>query len=445
MKPLSSVEGRRALEVVVCLEDSILDVIHLRTPGHVRAGHDPGCQVVLPAEALGGQGSMVLASLDATGQAYAARALDASGVMRPIEAQENISLESAKLRVFVRTVPDTQTATRGGWGIDNHTLRVVGASLAGHLLFVWLLLAIPPDARAVNGMDFYRQNRFVKVTAIPNEAEKLEQQKATGTGPQGADEGAQAAAHTGASGKMGKPEITTKGMTAYRGDKPVDKPGPANLRDWVSTRGPLGVIRATDWSPITGTDEQWGSKDKWAYGGDLGAPAGDGGGFGGAGYIGNGPGGCPPGTRHCNGDSIGSGRWNTIGNGPGDGYTGTGPGAHLGPRGHNPGVPPKIGQPVVGPDGLDKAIIKRYIRNRIEAIGYCYEKQLTVNGSIGGTITVEFVIAPSGAVISARGDGSVGSRDVDSCVLEQVRGIQFPKNDGMTNVKYPFTFHAAGQ
>ena len=99
----------------------------------------------------------------------------------------------------------------------------------------------------------------------------------------------------------------------------------------------------------------------------------------------------------------------------------------------------------MGPDGLDKQIIKRYIRERLEAISYCYERQLNVRSNLGGTITVEFVIGPQGGVISARGDGTAGAREVDECVLGQVRGIQFPRSAGMTNVRYPFTFHTAGQ
>jgi TonB family protein len=104
-----------------------------------------------------------------------------------------------------------------------------------------------------------------------------------------------------------------------------------------------------------------------------------------------------------------------------------------------------IGPIKVGADGLDKAIIKRHIHDRIAAISYCYEKQLSVRANLGGTITVEFVIGPTGAVISARGDGTAGAADVDACVLAQVRGIQFPRSEGMTNVKYPFTFHTTGQ
>ena len=445
MKPLSSVEGLRALEVVVCLEDSILDVIHLRTPGQVRAGHDPGCQVVLPAETLGGRGSIVLASLDATGQAYAARALDDSGALQALEPKDNISLEAGKLRVFVRTVPDTQTAARGGWGLDAHTLQVVAASVVGHLVFVGLLLAIPPDARAVNGLDFYAKERFIRLQSKPLEESKQELQKSTQPGSVGRDAGEQAAAHSGDPGKMGRPDTRTTGRTSFKGEQKVDRPGNVSARDWVSNRGPLGIIRATDFSPILGNDEQWASKDRWAYGSDMAAAPGDGPGSFGAGHQGTSTGGCPPGTRYCNGDSIGSGKWPTIGHGPGDRFEGSGPGTSLRPRGKNDHMPVIIHPPRVDDGGLDKAIIKRYIRDQIAAISYCYEKQLTVQAQLGGTISVEFVIGPNGAVISARGDGTAGSPAVDACVLDEVRSIQFPRSDGMTNVKYPFTFHTTGQ
>jgi TonB family protein len=442
MKPLSSVEGRRALEVVVCLEDSILDVIHLRAPGQVRAGRDPGCQVVLPADT---PENMVLASMDATGQGYAARALDASGGLRPIEPNENVSLESGRLRVFVRTVPDTQSVAGGGWGLDRQSLRVVAASLLGHLAFVWLLLAIPPDARAVNGMDFYRENRLIKLNSKPTEDALQQAPKRDGQGTSAPAEGAQAAAHSGPSGKMGDPQTTSKGATALKGTDLVDKMSASERRQWASTQGLLGVMRATDWSPITGGDQLSGSKEIVAYGGDLGAPIGDSYGSLGAGYKDTGTGGCPPDAKYCSDRTIGSGRWKTIGNGPGDGFEGTGPGARLHGRGHDPVPLPKIDGAIVGPDGLDKNIIRRYVRAQLAAIGYCYERQLTVQENLGGTVTVEFVIGPTGAVISARSEGSVGSAEVDACVVAEVRKIDFPRSEGMTNVRYPFTFHAAGQ
>lgn len=446
MKPLSS-EGTRALEVVVCLEDSIIDVIHLRGPGQVRAGHDPGCQVTLPAEALGGSGSLVLASMDATRQAYVALALDGVGGLRPLTAEDNVSLESGKLRVFVRTVPDTQTVARGGWGLDGQALKVAGASLAGHLLFVWLLLAIPHDARAVNGMDFWRQDRLVRITNVPKEdlPPPPPPPGAKGNSGERAPEGASTAANTGPNGKMGKPDVVAKGSTSLKGTDKIDKPS-GNVRDWVSSRGLLGVMKSTDWSPITSGDQQFASNEKWAYGGDRDAAPGDGTGTIGTGYDGTGTGGCPPGAKYCTDGTIGTGgRLPTIGISGSSGWQGQGPGGGLHPRDHRPEGPMTVGPIHVEPDGLDKAIIKQYIHQRIAAISYCYERQLSVHDALGGTITVEFVIGPNGAVISARGDGSAGAAAVDACVLGEVRGIQFPRSAGLTNVKYPFTFHTAGQ
>jgi len=288
---------------------------------------------------------------------------------------------------------------------------------------------------------------YEQVSSVTNEAALLEQQKQEQAhGATGAPSGTQSAAHDGPTGKMGTPDTTTTGMTAIAGNKPTDRPGPSNVRQWVSGKGVLGVMQSTDMSALFGGDEEWGSKKKYAYGGDLDATAGNGHGSFGMATQGVDRGGCPPGTKYCNGDSIGSGDYPTIGGpGPRDGFTGTGPGSRLRPRGKTDHLPPTMGPPVVGPDGLDKAIVRRYIRNRLEAIGYCYEKQLTVNGTLGGTITVDFVIGKNGAVISARAEGGVGSPAVDACVKAQVLGIQFPASESLTNVRYPFTFHTAGQ
>ena len=54
---------------------------------------------------------------------------------------------------------------------------------------------------------------------------------------------------------------------------------------------------------------------------------------------------------------------------------------------------------------LDKNIIRRYIRQKLPQIQYCYEKQLVVKQNLSGTVTTQFVISGTGAVISAKASG----------------------------------------
>ena len=160
-------------------------------------------------------------------------------------------------------------------------------------------------------------------------------------------------------------------------------------------------------------------------------------GFGGAG------GGCalPP----CG--IIGAGRYGTIGNGDrvGDDWNGGigGKGPHG--RGHTPGPPgTTIGRPISG-GGLDKAIIKRYIKRNLDKFAYCYEHELLGKPGIEGEVAVDFFISATGSVQQATGGGF--DPTVASCVAGVIKSIEFPKptDGGGVQVHYPFNFRAPGK
>jgi hypothetical protein len=138
--------------------------------------------------------------------------------------------------------------------------------------------------------------------------------------------------------------------------------------------------------------------------------------------------------------------YGTIGTGEhaGSGYRGPG-GMGNGIGRHVPVVPrPTIGQPTGG-DGLDKSIIRRYIKRNIDKIAYCYEHELLAHSTLAGEITVQFFITPSGTVTGAKGAGF--DPTVATCVAGVIGDIEFPKpkSGGGVTVNYPFTFHPAGQ
>ena len=100
------------------------------------------------------------------------------------------------------------------------------------------------------------------------------------------------------------------------------------------------------------------------------------------------------------------GSQNSMGSGIGDG-TGTGTGTGYGVRGaQDAGQVPavKVGDPSAQ-DGLDKAIIRRYIKRNVQKIQYCYEKELISNPQLAGTVTVRFTIGTDGAVSQSTGHG----------------------------------------
>jgi Ca-activated chloride channel family protein len=152
--------------------------------------------------------------------------------------------------------------------------------------------------------------------------------------------------------------------------------------------------------------------------------------------------------------TIGIGSYGTVGHGSSS-AKGSGYGRGFG-RGDDLAAPQKkeaaravrpavrIGAAVVR-GSLDKAIIRRYIRKRLPAVKHCYEKQLTREPELEGTVTVKFVINAQGKVTSVVVKG-LGNETVEKCVGSAIKSIEFPATgDGsIVQVSYPFVFRYAG-
>jgi hypothetical protein len=175
-----------------------------------------------------------------------------------------------------------------------------------------------------------------------------------------------------------------------------------------------------------------------AWGGLLGNEIGEmQGGFG-YGRVGTGPGG---GTGI---GTIGTGRSGTIGHGrgPGSGY-GIG-GGRRGMARRQDAVPQVLIGKAEAAGGLDKNIIRRYIRRRLPQIRYCYEKRLLVVKDLAGQVDIDFTIDAGGLVETSSGSGM--DPEVSSCVAGAIKSVQFPKppGGGAVSVRYPFHFRPAG-
>lgn len=91
--------------------------------------------------------------------------------------------------------------------------------------------------------------------------------------------------------------------------------------------------------------------------------------------------------------------------------------------------------------GLDKDQIAAVINRHIGEVIYCYEKGLQVRPDLKGRVGVKFVINGGGAVSTASvASSSLGSAQVEGCIISRLKGWQFPKPVGGVNVKvqYPF-------
>jgi len=155
----------------------------------------------------------------------------------------------------------------------------------------------------------------------------------------------------------------------------------------------------------------------------------------------------------CQGGIIGIGRYGTIGNGraTGEGWGGGVGAGNGGMRGREVGVPtvricgydPTTGHScAVSDGGLDKAVIRRYVRRQLDKIRYCYEKELLAQPGLAGTVSTEFLIEPDGTVSSSTAQGMTEA--VDSCVADVLSHIAFPaaQTHMPTTVHYPFSFRA---
>ncbi len=158
---------------------------------------------------------------------------------------------------------------------------------------------------------------------------------------------------------------------------------------------------------------------------------------------------------NCDG-IIGVGRYGTISNGQsiGDHWGGHSPGASGTGRtqlreGGYPRVIPCAGPApcVIGDGGLDKAVVRRYIRRQLSKIQYCYEKELLANDTLRGSVDIHFLIQLDGHVSTVETSGV--SPAVASCVSTVIKSIEFPAQRAgipdqraVTDVRYPITFRS---
>ena len=133
----------------------------------------------------------------------------------------------------------------------------------------------------------------------------------------------------------------------------------------------------------------------------------------------------------------------TTGAGSGWGTIGLGTGGH-GTGGHGTGG--HVGSPTVSmsqPDssaGLDKAVIRRYMKRNLEKILFCYESALRSSPELRGTVKVDFTIGADGLVAVATASGL--SASADTCIAGIVKAIEFPKpsTGAAINVICPLQF-----
>ena len=319
-----------------------------------------------------------------------------------------------------------------------------GVSLGAHLLILFLMFSIPPDAKSLSLDLFGTDNRFVKFLIKPPEQKEeeipewLKKQD---------DPGGKGQKHKDEEGKMGKKEEKKKDQLYAIKGKTIDQQLARKMaEDAAKNAGVLGLLKQQQGSQIAsifGKDSALGADAQDALGGLLGDQIGDAYGVGGLGMAGTGRGGGGTGAG-----TIGLGTLGTIGRGGGGGGGagyGRGQGRLGGRRSRAPDVVP--GQAIIR-GSLDKEIIRRVIRRHINEIKYCYERELTTNPDLSGRVSIQFTISGQGQVIASVVQSSdMKSPVVEQCIAQAVRRWLFPKPEGggIVIVTYPFLLKAAGE
>ncbi len=287
------------------------------------------------------------------------------------------------------------------------------------MLFVIIVLTTPPRPdSATNELP----DRFVEMLLEKPEMEKPLPDKKPEANPD-AGEGAKAKKEEGKVGKKDAKMKQAKGNKVEMKKKELDK-------EVAENAGVLGAMREGAASDVFGS-AALSSDLTGGIGGLIGAK-GTQIGSGGLGARGSGLGG--------GGTAEGLGGLGTKGRGSGSSGYGSG-GGSFGEKGEG-GIGKIGGDPIIL-GALDKSLIDAVIKRNMNQIRYCYQRELTKNPSLGGKITVKFVIAKDGSVSKAETkQTTMNNSAVEDCINGRFMKFQFPepKGGGIVIVSYPFIF-----
>lgn len=321
--------------------------------------------------------------------------------------------------IFVahQAYPGKKAVAKFGGDIDYPFLGIIAFMTFVTFMFgVAVAVMPPPDVSEMNNDDHM-------VELLLEKKEEIKDEKKRDDNPD-AGEGAKAKKEEGKVGKKDAKMDKAKGDKVQMQKQQLDK-------EVAENAGVLGALR--DDSAL---DSMLGATGLNAdmmsgIGGLIGAK-GTQIGSGGLGARGSGLGG--------GGTAEGLGGLGTKGRGSGASGYGSG-GGNFGTKGDG-GIGTVGGDPIIL-GALDKSLIDAVIKRNMSQIRYCYQRELTKNPSLGGKITVKFVIAKDGTVSSATTKTTtMNNPAVESCINGRFMRFQFPepKGGGIVIVSYPFIF-----
>jgi len=328
------------------------------------------------------------------------------------------------ISVFFQWVDDDALIAAAGamTTIDFNLASSTLVAAFAHVVF--LMLAFLFADLSMSAGDLEIPDRFVKILVDdpPDEIEDAEDEEAL-------DETTSKAAG-GEEGKFGEEEAEVEDSILPDHDAPL-------VEELESTELGMAMDAAIG---LTGAlTNVFGQTDSFSntFGQDF-ATAGEGDVF----VVGRGVGGLGMRGGGRGGGGDGFGRVHGVGSIDTGG--GRGQGASLGRRGAAaPRARMSRGRPNVN-GFLSREQIERVVRRHSRGIRYCYERELQNDPALGGRVSVNWTIGLDGRVQAASVvENSMGNRNVEGCILREVRRMRFDQPDGgMVVVTYPFTFRS---
>ncbi|MDP2312111.1 MAG: AgmX/PglI C-terminal domain-containing protein [Pseudomonadota bacterium] len=321
--------------------------------------------------------------------------------------------------IFVahQAYPGKKAVSKFGTDIDYPFLGIIAFMTFVTFMFGVAVAVMPPPDASEMKLDDHM------VELLLEKKEEIKDEKKRDDNPD-AGEGAKAKKEEGKVGKKDAKMDKAKGDKVQMQKQQLDK-------EIAENAGVLGALR--DDSALDSVLGSTGLNADMMNG--IGGLIGNKGtqiGSGGLGARGSGLGG--------GGTAEGLGGLGTKGRGSGASGYGSG-GGNFGSKGEG-GIGTVGGDPIIL-GALDKSLIDAVIKRNMSQIRYCYQRELTKNPSLGGKITVKFVIAKDGTVSSATTKTTtMNNPAVESCINGRFMRFQFPepKGGGIVIVSYPFIF-----
>jgi hypothetical protein len=464
---LSQIEDPDSLviEVIPLWKGTVFNVVHLDRRGKgYSIGEQPDCDFWVPPDRLGGRSKVDLVdaqgllNLDLPGlegevllddgskKPLAEMDTDLGHARVPARARCRITL--GEITFLIGSVPRPRRP-RLPLTLDWAMQTFAGISFGAHIIFLFLIFFFAPDSKTISADSLANpDNAWIKYLITPQdkipETQLPEWMKEKA--PAEKSEGFQGKKHAGEEGQMGDPkEKKTTNRYGIKGSP--DNPNPRMAKDQVEQAkeaGILAVLQQHEKMPTSpfGSDMPSGTDLESALGALVGLNVGPNFGFNGLGMRGPGKGGGGTGEGTVGvGDLWGIG--SCCGNDPGKQWNPKIPELKKTVKEKVPTVVPKDGT-VIG--SLSKEAIRRVIRQHLNEVKHCYEKQLESKPDLAGRVEIKFIILASGAVKTAVvAKTTLGSKAAEQCIAGAFERWTFPAppDGGIVVVTYPITFQPA--